>query len=213
MTIKRFNCNMLSENCYVVSDDTRECIIIDCGAFYPEEGQAIIRYIRQAQLTPRHLVCTHGHFDHCMGNGYIYREFGLKPEVHADDQFLMDKMQQQTTEILGVRIDLDVPPVGRYLSDTDTITFGTHTLSILHTPGHTPGGIVLYCPEEKTAFSGDTLFRMSIGRTDFERGSYEQMVDSLHALAAQLPADTTVYPGHGPQTLMAEEVRYNPYFR
>ena len=213
LNIKRFNCNMLSENCYVVSDDTRECVIIDCGAFYPEEGEAIVGYIRNSSLTPKRLLCTHGHFDHCMGNGYIYRAFGLKPEAHTGDQFLMEKMQGQTNEILGINIDLDVPPVGRYLTDKDIIEFGTHRLQILHTPGHTPGGIIFYCKEESTAFSGDTLFRMSIGRTDFERGSYEQMLDSLHNVVAHLPADTTVYPGHGPQTTIAEELRYNPYLR
>lgn len=213
LNIKRFNCNMLSENCYVVSDDTQECVIIDCGAFYPEEGEAIVGYIRNSGLTPKRLLCTHGHFDHCMGNGYIYRAFDLKPEAHTGDQFLMEKMQGQTSDILGINIDLDVPPVGRYLTDKDIIEFGTHRLQILHTPGHTPGGIIFYCKEERTAFSGDTLFRMSIGRTDFERGSYEQMLDSLHNVVAHLPADTTVYPGHGPQTTIAEELRYNPYLR
>ena len=213
LNIKCFTCNMLSENCYVVSDESGDCVIIDCGAFYPEEGQAIVSYIREQKLTPRHLLCTHGHFDHCMGNGYIYKAFDLKPEVHQDDDFLMEKMEQQTSEILGIKINLNVPPVGRYLTDNDTITFGSHTWQILHTPGHTPGGIVFYDTAEHTAFSGDTLFRMSIGRTDFERGSYEEMIASLRLLAQQLPADTIVYPGHGPQTTITDEIRYNPYMR
>ena len=204
---------MLSENCYVVSDESRDCVIIDCGAYYPEEGQAIVGYIRQQQLTPRHLLCTHGHFDHCMGNGYIFRAFGLKPRAHQDDSFLMEKMEQQTSDILGIPIHLDVPPVGNYLTDSDNISFGSHTWQILHTPGHTPGGIVFYDADEHIAFSGDTLFRMSIGRTDFERGSYADMMTSLHMLATQLPADTKIYAGHGPETTMADEIRYNPYLR
>jgi glyoxylase-like metal-dependent hydrolase (beta-lactamase superfamily II) len=213
LNIKCFTCNMLSENCYVVSDETHDCVIIDCGAYYQEEGQAIVSYIRERQLTPRHLLCTHGHFDHCMGNGFIFRAFGLKPKAHQDDSFLMEKMEMQTSEILGIPIHLDVPPVDNYLTDSDTITFGSHTWQILHTPGHTPGGIVFYDAQEKVAFSGDTLFRMSIGRTDFERGSYEEMITSLHYLAQQLPGDTTVYPGHGPLTTIADEIRYNPYLR
>lgn len=213
LTVKCFTCNMLSENCYVVSDESRDCVIIDCGAYYPEEGQAIVGYIRQQQLTPRHLLCTHGHFDHCMGNGYIFRAFGLKPRAHQDDSFLMEKMERQTSDILGIPIHLDVPPVGSYLTDSDTITFGSHTWQILHTPGHTPGGIVFYDADEHIAFSGDTLFRMSIGRTDFERGSYADMITSLHMLATQLPADTKIYAGHGPETTMADEIRYNPYLR
>ena len=213
LTVKCFTCNMLSENCYVVSDESRDCVIIDCGAYYPEEGQAIVGYIRQQQLTPRHLLCTHGHFDHCMGNGYILRAFGLKPRAHQDDSFLMEEMERQTSDILGIPIHLDVPPVGNYLSDSDNISFGSHTWQILHTPGHTPGGIVFYDADEHIAFSGDTLFRMSIGRTDFERGSYADMMTSLHMLATQLPADTKIYAGHGPETTMADEIRYNPYLR
>ena len=211
LNIKRFNCNMLSEHRYVVSDDTQECVVIDCGAFYPEEGQAIVGYIKSNGLQPKHLLCTHGHFDHCMGNGYIYRAFGLKPETHVDDEFLMEKMEQQTSDILGFKIQLDVPPMGRYLTSKDVIAFGSHQLTILHTPGHTPGGIIFCCEAEKTAFSGDTLFRMSIGRTDFERGSYEQMMDSLKNIVAKLPPDTTVWPGHGPKTTIADELQFNPY--
>lgn len=121
-------------------------------------------------------------------------------------------MERHVSEILGVRLSLDVPPVGRYLSESDVITFGTHRLTILHTPGHTPGGIIFYCEAEQTAFSGDTLFRMSIGRTDFERGSYQQMMTSLRDVVAKLPPETVIYPGHGPQTTIGEELRYNPYF-
>lgn len=213
ITVKRFTCNVLAENCYVVSDESHEAVIIDCGVMYQEEGIAITQYIRDNGLHPLHLLCTHGHFDHCMGNGLIYREFGLKPEAHTGDQFLMETMQQQTTDILGVALPMEVPPVGRYLTDKDAITFGSHTLRILHTPGHTPGGVTYYCKEEGIAFSGDTLFRMSIGRTDFDGGSYEQIVHSLREVLAVLPPDTKVYPGHGPETTIADEIRYNPYMK
>ena len=213
LTIKCFPVNMLAENCYVVSDETRECVIIDCGAYYPEEGQAIVNYIKEKGLTPRHLLCTHGHFDHCMGNGFIFRAFGLKPKAHQDDSFLMENMEQQTSDILGIPIHLDVPPVDPYLTDSDTIGFGSHTWQILHTPGHTPGGIVFYDATEHVAFSGDTLFRMSIGRTDFERGSYTDLQHSLNTVIAQLPTNTTVYCGHGPKTTISDELSYNPYLR
>ena len=213
ITVKRFTCNVLAENCYVVSDESHEAVIIDCGVMYQEEGIAITQYIRDNGLHPLHLLCTHGHFDHCMGNGLIYREFGLKPEAHTGDQFLMETMQQQTTDILGVALPMEVPPVGRYLTDKDAITFGSHTLRILHTPGHTPGGVTYYCKEEGIAFSGDTLFRMSIGRTDFDGGSYEQIVHSLREVLVVLPPNTKVYPGHGPETTIADEIRYNPYMK
>ena len=86
MDITRFACNMLQENCYVVSDDTKECVIIDCGAFYQEERKAIVDYIRSNGLKPVHLLATHGHIDHNFGNNTIYEEFGLKPEVDAHDE-------------------------------------------------------------------------------------------------------------------------------
>jgi len=212
IAVKRFTCNMLAENCYVVSDDTHEAVIIDCGALYQEENEAICSYIKTEGLTPKHLLCTHAHFDHCIGNGFIYKEFGLKPEVHREDQFLMEKMKAQTREILGIELPIDVPPVGAYFTEKDCIAFGSHQLQILHTPGHTPGGVVFYCQEESIAFSGDTLFRMSIGRTDFERGSYEALIHALKDVLAQLPGDTKIFPGHGPATTMAEEIKYNPYF-
>jgi len=213
ITIKRFSCNMLTENCYVVSDETKQSVIIDCGAFYPEEGEAIVKYIRDNDLTPKHLLCTHGHFDHCFGNGLIYKTFGLKPEVHHEDKFLLETMQEQIAKFLGVNIPIYIPPIGKYLTELDTISFGSHTLSILNTPGHTPGGVIFYCAAEKIAFSGDTLFRMSIGRTDFERGSYEQMISSLERISKLLPTDTIVYPGHGPETSIGDERRYNPYMK
>lgn len=212
ITIKTFSCNMLAENCYVVSDETHEAVIIDCGALYEEEGKAIDTHIQAEGLRPVHLLCTHGHFDHCIGNGFIYNQFQLKPEVHHGDQFLMEKMREQTREILGIELPMNVPPVGRYFTAKDQICFGNHRFQILHTPGHTPGGVTFYCKEENIAFSGDTLFRMSIGRTDFERGSYEQIIHSLKDVLAKLPEDTKIFPGHGPATTIAEEIRYNPYF-
>jgi glyoxylase-like metal-dependent hydrolase (beta-lactamase superfamily II) len=115
--------------------------------------------------------------------------------------------------MLGTDLQLQMPAVGHYLADGEVIAFGHHQLKVLHTPGHTPGGVVFYCEQERTAFSGDTLFRMSIGRTDFEKGSYEQIIDSLHNVIAKLPADTTVYTGHGPLTVVGEEVAMSPYFR
>lgn len=213
ITVKTFVCNPLQENTFVVSDDTRECVVIDCGAFYEEERKAVVDYIRKQQLTPKHLLCTHGHFDHIFGCSTIYDAFQLKPEVHQADAFLTNDLNMQVRNMLGASLELQMPPVGHYLSDGEAIGFGQHRLKVLHTPGHTPGGVVFYCEEERTAFAGDTLFRMSIGRTDFEGGSYVQMMESLHKVMAKLPEDTKVYTGHGPATVIGEEVRMNPYFK
>ena len=210
LNIQKFVCNMIQENCYVVSDETKECIIVDCGAYYEEERRAIVDYIRHNQLTPKHLVATHGHIDHNFGNNTIYEAFGLKPEVEADDEQLINMLPQQAQAIAGVELDYKMPPVGKYLRGTDTISFGSHTFTLLHTPGHTPGGVFYYCKEEKVAFSGDTLFRGSIGRTDLPGGNSFLIIQSLRMIA-QLPDDTTILPGHGQQTTIGYELRSNPY--
>ncbi len=213
ITVKKFVCNPLQENTYVVSDDSRECVVIDCGAFFDDERKAIVSYINTQQLKPVRLLCTHGHFDHIFGCDTIFDAYGLQPEVHSDDAYLTDDVNAQVKQMLGTDLQLQMPAIGHYLADGEVIAFGHHQLKVLHTPGHTPGGVVFYCEQERTAFSGDTLFRMSIGRTDFEKGSYEQIIDSLHNVIAKLPADTTVYTGHGPLTVVGEEVAMSPYFR
>lgn len=212
MNIRRFVCNMLQENCYVVSDDTRECVIIDCGAFYPEERTAIVDYIRTNQLTPTHLLATHGHLDHNFGNNTIFEEFGLKPEASEQDEYLMNSLVRQGEAMYGLRLEYDFPSVENYLQANQIVTFGNHKLRVLTTPGHSRGCICFVCDAEKVVFTGDTLFRMSIGRTDFEGGSTQQIIDSLHRLA-KLPDETIVYPGHGPQSTIGDEKKYNPYMK
>ena len=213
MNIQRFEVNPLQENCYVVSDDSRECVIIDCGAYYDDESIAIDNYLRKQQLKPVHLLATHGHLDHNFGNAHLFRQYGLKVEICAGDQQLVERLPQQAAALFGMEISDDQPPVGRLLNGGDTITFGQHTLQVIETPGHSHGSCLFYCKEEGVVFSGDTLFRMSIGRTDFPEGSWQQMEQSLAKIAGTLPKDTVVYPGHGPQTTIADELQYNPYLR
>jgi glyoxylase-like metal-dependent hydrolase (beta-lactamase superfamily II) len=212
MNIKSFEFNLLQENCYVVSDDTQEAIIIDCGAYFESDRKAIIDYLRNMKLKPVHLLCTHGHFDHAFGNNTIYEEFGLKPEIHADDASLIEDLVRQCSDF-GIPYAWVTPPLGHLLTDGETITFGHHQLKVLHTPGHSKGSVIFYCQEEGIAFSGDTLFRMGVGRTDLAGGSWKELMQSLQTKIALLPANTVVYPGHGPKTTIGEEVSMNPYFR
>jgi glyoxylase-like metal-dependent hydrolase (beta-lactamase superfamily II) len=210
LNIERFAVNMLQENCYIVSDETKECVIIDCGAFYEDERNAITSYIRNNGLTPKHLLCTHGHLDHNFGNDTIYREFNIKPEVSERDEKLMSHVKQQASQFYGMELEIDMPPAGKLLADNDLITFGNHTLKVLETPGHSKGSLCFYCEDEHVLFSGDTLFRGSIGRTDLGSGSMMMIIQSLRFLA-QLPDDTEVHPGHGPSTTIGYEVAHNPY--
>lgn len=201
---------MLQENCYVAHDETNECVIVDCGAFYPYEQQAIKDYITQNKLTPKHLLCTHGHIDHIFGNKFIFDAYGLCPEVHVKDKYLTDNVSRQAQLLLGITLQEEQPEVQNYFTAADIIRFGNHTLTIIETPGHTPGSIFFYCKEELFAFSGDTLFHQSIGRTDLEGGSMFQMIQTLRFIS-QLPDETTLFPGHGERTTIGAELATNPY--
>lgn len=211
LKVKSFMFNLLQENTYVVSDDTNECVIIDCGAYYQEERTALQQYITNEHLKPIHLLCTHGHFDHNFGIDTIFEAYGLKVEISQEDEFLITDLPGQFEAMSGVPLRRTYPEVGRFFSDDEVICFGNHQLSVLKTPGHTPGGVCFYCEEEHIVFTGDTLFKMSVGRTDFPRGSYEDLMTSLKQVLAKLPAETVVYSGHGPSTTIGEEQRYNPY--
>ena len=211
--IQRFICNPLQENCYVVSDDTKECVIIDCGTYYDEENAALDSYIRDNQLKPVHLLATHGHLDHNFGDVRLFHAYSLKVEICAEDQDMVEHLPEQAKTLFGMDISDERPQTGRLLKDGDTVTFGSHTLHVFRTPGHSHGSCLFYCKEENIAFTGDTLFRMSIGRTDFAEGSWADMDQSLHRIARELPAVTKLLPGHGPETTMADELKYSPYLR
>lgn len=212
MTIKAFQCNMLLENCYVVSSDQDgEAVVIDCGAYFPAEHRAVTEYIKGRGLHVVHHLLTHGHMDHVYGTTCISKLTGLAPRMHTADGRLYARAGEQSVSMVGVPLPEELPQPGAWLTDNEHITFGGYNLQVIHTPGHSPGSVVFYCAEEQIAFSGDTLFRMSVGRTDLEGGSWEKLMNSLSRLAV-LPGATRVYPGHGPATLMAEETKYNPFF-
>lgn len=211
ITIKTFAFNLLQENTYVVSDDTLECVIIDCGAYYDDERKAITDYIDSQKLNPRHLLATHGHWDHNLGIDTIYDAYGLQVEAAREDDFIISDIPHNFQSIIGAPLRRQYPPVGHFFSPDEIIRFGNHSLQVLKTPGHSPGSVAFYCAEEHTAFTGDTLFRMSVGRTDFEGGSYTDLMNSLVNVLAKLPSDTVILPGHGPQSTIDYELRYNPY--
>ena len=210
LKIQRFVCNMLQENCYVVSDETQECVIVDCGAYYPEEKTAILEYISSNHLTPKHLIATHGHLDHNFGNKFVFDHFGLQVELHRDDQEFISCYEEQAEKFFQLTAVDPLPPVGRLLSGNDVISFGSHQFTILETPGHSQGGVFYYCEEEKVCFSGDSLFQGSIGRTDLSGGSMFMLIQSLRTIS-QLPDETVVLPGHGPKTTIGMEVATNPF--
>jgi len=210
LRIQTFEVNPLHENCYVINDETKECVIIDCGALTETEQNAVIAYINEEGLKPIHNLGTHGHLDHHFGDAAILSAFNLQPEVAEGDKVLMQHPKESALQMLGMDLNIDLPAGNLKLTENEDVKFGSHTFKIIRTPGHSPGSVSFYCAEENVLFTGDTLFKGSIGRTDFPGGSMFQIISSLRELA-QLPDKTIVYPGHGPQTSIGFELAHNPY--
>lgn len=209
MKIKRFIFNPIEENCYVLSDEGGESVIIDAGCWTKEEEDELTRYVDDNGLKVTHLLNTHLHFDHIFGNQFVLEKYGVKTEAHQGDAYLLNDNQMQA---MGIpKLPLKIAPVGKWLEEGDEIVFGKQKLRVLHTPGHSPGGVCYYCEKEDALFSGDTLFRMSMGRTDFPNGSQENLINSIRQKLMKLPANTVVFPGHGPTTTIGEEIQFNPY--
>lgn len=211
--IQRFTVNMIEENCYVLSDETGEAVIIDCGAFFPEEKKNIREYIEQNRLRPKRLLNTHGHFDHVFGAAFVHDTYGLRPEMLTAEAATYAAAAGQMRMFLHRDLPLVTPPAGPAFNDGDLLTFGSHTLRAIATPGHTPGGVCFYCEAEGCLFSGDSLFRHAIGRTDLPGGSEAALVGSLRARVLTLPDDVRVFPGHGDETTIGEERRANFYLQ
>lgn len=212
LTINTFSVNPLQVNCYVVSDETKEAVVIDCGCSTESEWNEIKAYAESEGLTLTHHLCTHLHFDHVWGCAYLFRDFQLYPEANYDDMDIYSHIDKQICSVVGFALPYPpMPPLGRSLMDGDKIAFGNTTFKVIATPGHSKGCICFYDEKNQVLFSGDTLFSSSCGRTDLEGGDFDELLDSLKKLFV-LPDNTQVYCGHGPSTSIKREKDYNPFF-
>jgi len=209
MQIKLFEFNPVSVNTYLLYDETNEAVIIDCGAYTKAEQEQVEEHIDFHGLKPKHLLNTHLHFDHLLGNQFIYETYGLKPEYHKSEE-TMPGLRKQTV-IFGFPINYDPVAADHFLNDGDEIHFGNTTLKALLTPGHSPGSISFYCKQNNCVFTGDVLFRHDIGRTDLWGGNEGILINAIRTKILTLPDNTEVYPGHGPASTVEEEKRHNPY--
>lgn len=209
INVETFTCNMLQENCYVVSDETGQCVIIDCGAYYDSEKNAIKKYISDHALKPVHLIATHGHLDHNFGSKFMSDTYGLPLEICSSDLQLIQAADRQAA-LFGITLTEPICGEIKTFKGGDTMSFGSHKIEVIETPGHSMGSVVLYIKDEKLAFTGDTLFKGSIGRTDFEGGSMFLIIQSMR-MFVQFPDDTKVLPGHGSDTTIGYELSHNPY--
>ncbi len=211
LKIKSFEFNAFGVNTYVVWDDvTRECAVIDPGMATAADTALLESFIDDRHLTVVHLVNTHLHIDHTLGDDFVIDRYGTPLEANENDEFLGEARDGQA-RMFGMRVPFTSPlKIGVRLKEGDKIMIGSEALDVLEVPGHSPGSLVLYAPSAGFVITGDVLFRRSIGRTDLPGGSYRQLIDGITAKLMRLPDDTVVYPGHGPSTTIGEERRMNP---
>jgi len=210
MITKMFTVGTLFTNCYVVGcTETKEALIIDPGFETDLEAETVLKEINQRKLRARYIMNTHGHHDHTAGNGIMKRLTGAPILIHEYDAPMLTDSSKNLSMLFGLRT-ASLPPADRMLHDGDVVQVGDVALRVLHTPGHSRGGISLLGAE--AVFTGDTLFAGSIGRTDLSGSSYEEIILSIKKLAT-LPDHIKVYPGHGPTSTIGEERRHNPFLQ
>ena len=210
MNVVKFVFNPIQENTYVVWDETKECIIIDAGNMSAREDRVLADFIEEQGLKPVLAVNTHCHFDHILGVEFLKMTYGVKFALSSKDEYLRASAQQSCA-MFGIAAVVDVPQIDIDLDTIDTISFGETELKVIKTPGHTPGGVCLYHEQSSQLFSGDTLFRESIGRTDLPGGEYGTIIRSILNNIIPLGDEVTVYPGHSDKTTIGHESLYNPF--
>jgi len=204
MHIKPISAGPLETNCYILGCDvTHQAIIIDPG----DDSDTIIKTIEDMKLKPIKILLTHGHFDHCSAVEQIKNKFNIPLAVHIDDLPFISQAKNHAS-LYGIKIS-NVPMPESFIDDGDIFEFGKYNLKTIHTPGHTAGSVCFLTG--KYLFSGDTLFKGSIGRTDLPGGDYSKIINSILTRLYTLDHDTVVLPGHGHQTTIGHEIKTNPY--
>lgn len=212
MIIRQMPLGPIQANCFILGcEETRQAVVIDPG----DDCNRILNSLSGDRLTVTHIINTHGHFDHVGANKRLKDVTGADILIHRDDAPMLSQLSA-TAAAWGLAAE-DSPEPDRLLEGDETVTFGSHTLTVIHTPGHSPGGICLYTEYDqggapkKAVFVGDTLFAGSIGRTDLPGGNFDTLIKSIQTKLFSLADDVSVYPGHMGNTTIGVERRSNPF--
>jgi len=211
LELASFTFNPFQENTYILHDKTKECVIIDPGCFGPEEEQELREFIEGKNLKPTKLILTHAHIDHVMGCRFVKNTWNLPIYMHRDEIPVLESTNK-VGQMYGIPVATP-PPADEFLAPGDTFTVGEHELTVLFTPGHSPGSISFYYAAQQLLISGDVLFQGSIGRTDLPGGDFATLENSIRTQLYTLPDEVKVYSGHGPHTTIGREKRGNPFVR
>lgn len=209
----KIDCLILGDfqtNCYILraNEVAKDCLIIDTGL----QADELVDFLETHRLNPVAVVLTHGHVDHIAGLAGLRLRFqNIKVYIHKLDAEMLTGKKDNLSSMAG--ISFSSKPADSSLENGDTIKLANINLDVLHTPGHTPGGICLYSKTDGIVFAGDTLFADSVGRTDMPGGSGTQLIKSIKQKLCTLPDETVVYPGHGPQTTIGKEKENNPFLQ
>ena len=207
MIQKGLTVGLLEVNCYILGDEvSKEAVVIDPGG----DEDEILEVLNYNQFQLKLIIDTHGHFDHVDANQPLKEATGARIAIHEADAQMLDKPSAEAMFFTGNRLRTSQADI--LLKENDILTFGQYRLKVLHTPGHTPGGISLVLEDHTYVYVGDLLFAGSIGRTDFPGGDYDALINGVRTKIFPLGDKYTVYPGHGPVTTVGQERKYNPFF-
>jgi hydroxyacylglutathione hydrolase len=208
MKIDTLVLGLYENNCYVLRKDVKhnDCLIIDTGL----DSAPLVEFLQRNELAPEAVLLTHGHADHIAAIEELKGHWpNIKVCIHRDDAQMLSNPKTNMSSLAG--IPLRTSPADIFLEDDVTVSHAGISLDVLHTPGHTPGGVCFYISGAGVVFTGDTLFAGGVGRTDFPYGSADQLIAGIKEKLFMLPEATRVYPGHGPATTIRNEKKHNPY--
>ena len=213
MKVSKFIVNPIGENTYILwNGEASDAAIVDPGMMNSEERDAVDGFVKKNRLSVKMVLMTHLHFDHAASARYVADKYGVKVYAAAGDEFLGSALPEQT-KMFNIKVMIDPLMPDVCVNDGDELMLNDEKIVVLGTPGHTPGGLAFYLPESGVVFVGDTLFQMSIGRTDLPGGDYGRIIDSIKNKLYSLPDETVVLPGHGDSTTVGDEKCYNPFTR